>query len=62
MCHFKKRIRLCVALGGFAFWTSHKLASLNSDKMAADQLSFQLETTPVSHAIGQQWLEGEAGF
>lgn len=46
-------------LAAFACQTSHKLASLYSDKMAADQLSLQPEMTQAPCAIGQQRLGGE---
>lgn len=45
-------------LVAFASRTSHKLASLCSDKMAADQLSFQPETTLAPCAIDRQQLGG----
>lgn len=49
--HFTFSLLLLVV---FACQTSHKLASLCSDKMATDQLSFQPETTRAPGAIGQQ--------
>ena len=54
----RKNLVFDAALAG---WTSHKLASLCSAKMAADQLSLQPETTLAPCAIHQQQL-GKEGW